>query len=142
MAMIIYTPRKKTGTVTVNTVVSGVPDDFTVFRATLTGQSAEPTIVGPFDISQESPAYVRNLPFDTYVLTVENEEGYTLDSVTPSSIVLTRGNRVGNVTVIESVEQQITPIKYGALYNWFAASKNGGTGVGSIAPAEWHCRLS
>lgn len=138
MSMIIYTPRKKTGTVVVNTVVTGVPDDFTVFRATLTGQSEEPTIVGPFDISQESPVYVRNLPFDTYVLTVENEDGYTLDSVTPSSIALSRANRVGTVTVTESVEPQITPIKYGALYNWYAASKNGGSGVGSIAPDGWH----
>jgi uncharacterized protein (TIGR02145 family) len=27
---------------------------------------------------------------------------------------------------------------YGGLYNWFAASKNGGTGVGSIAPIDCH----
>jgi uncharacterized protein (TIGR02145 family) len=29
-------------------------------------------------------------------------------------------------------------IKYGLLYNWYVASKNGGTGVGSIAPANCH----
>jgi uncharacterized protein (TIGR02145 family) len=27
---------------------------------------------------------------------------------------------------------------YGGLYNWYAANKNGGTGVGSIAPTGWH----
>jgi uncharacterized protein (TIGR02145 family) len=32
----------------------------------------------------------------------------------------------------------LTPIKYGALYNWPAASKNGGSGVGSIAPIGCH----
>jgi uncharacterized protein (TIGR02145 family) len=29
-------------------------------------------------------------------------------------------------------------INYGSLYNWYAASKNGGTGSGSIAPSGWH----
>jgi uncharacterized protein (TIGR02145 family) len=32
----------------------------------------------------------------------------------------------------------IMPNPYGALYNWYAANKNGGIGVGSIAPAGWH----
>jgi len=27
---------------------------------------------------------------------------------------------------------------YGALYNWYAVIKNGGSGVGSIAPIGWH----
>ena len=40
--------------------------------------------------------------------------------------------------VVSSISTEITPIKYGALYNWYAASKNGGTGVGSIAPEGWH----
>jgi uncharacterized protein (TIGR02145 family) len=32
----------------------------------------------------------------------------------------------------------VTKNTYGALYNWWAASKNGGTGSGSIAPTGWH----
>jgi uncharacterized protein (TIGR02145 family) len=34
------------------------------------------------------------------------------------------------------VEQK--PIKYGGLYNWNVVSKNGGIGIGSIAPIGWH----
>jgi uncharacterized protein (TIGR02145 family) len=32
----------------------------------------------------------------------------------------------------------VTKNTYGALYNWWVGSKNGGTGVGSIAPTGWH----
>jgi uncharacterized protein (TIGR02145 family) len=31
---------------------------------------------------------------------------------------------------------------YGLLYNWYAAAKNGGIGVGSIAPSGWHVPTS
>jgi uncharacterized protein (TIGR02145 family) len=36
------------------------------------------------------------------------------------------------------VPTDVTKDIYGALYNWWAASKSGGTGLGSIAPAGWH----
>jgi len=42
----------------------------------------------------------------------------------------------GSIEVVN--EGSAYQIKYGALYNWYAASKNGGTGNGSIAPSGWH----
>lgn len=35
-------------------------------------------------------------------------------------------------------ERALTLIKYGALYNFPAASKNGGSGIGSVAPDGYH----
>lgn len=37
-----------------------------------------------------------------------------------------------------TIESPYTVLKYGLLYNWYAIGTNGGTGVGSIAPAGWH----
>jgi uncharacterized protein (TIGR02145 family) len=48
----------------------------------------------------------------------------TLPTITVTTTTTTTSNENGDI--------------YGALYNWWAASKNGGTGVGSIAPIGFH----
>ena len=43
-----------------------------------------------------------------------------------------------DISILNNKIPEITLVKYGALYNWYAASRNGGTGAGSIAPDGWH----
>jgi len=126
-----------TGTIYVFKTVTDHPEDETYFHVTLTGQSEDPTIVDGWVKTGDDGIMFEDLPFDTYVLTEDSEDGYTLVSIS-DPVTLDVENLTGSFEVVNEVQQQVTPIKYGALYNWYAASKNGGMGNGSIAPSGWH----
>jgi len=126
-----------TGTIYVFKTVTDHPEDETYFHVTLTGQGEDPTIVDGWVKTGDEGITFEDLPFDTYVLTEDSEDGYSLVSIS-GSVVLDADHLTGSIEVVNEVVSAITPIKYGALYNWYAASKEGGTGEGSIAPTGWH----
>jgi len=134
MCNILYTSRPNSGSISVSKVVVGMPDDTTYFHVILTGASSEIPIADGW-IKTGQTIKFSGLPFDTYTLTEDAHMGYKQDGITPASIELSRSNRTGSIGILNT---PVTPIKYGALYNWYAASKNGGSGVGSIAPSGWH----
>lgn len=70
-----------------------VIDDNTEFIVTITGQRPVNPKIEEKTFSQDSPAVFTKLPYDTYVITEDSLTGYTLDSITPSSITLWGGNK-------------------------------------------------
>jgi hypothetical protein len=82
----------------VTKVVTDHPESEHYFHVTLTGQSAEPTIVDGW-VKQGEPITFEELPFDIYVLTEDAEDGYSLISISPDPITLSEGNMLVEVTV-------------------------------------------
>ena len=134
---VTITTVKNVGQVTVTKTITGVTEDETYFDITITGTNGE--YVEQFgQVRLGEPLTFEDLPFGTYEITEAETEGYTLDSITPSDVVLDVNTLTADVEIVNSVDAGITIIKYGALYNWYAAGKNGGIGDGSIAPDGWH----
>jgi hypothetical protein len=90
------------GSITVSKVITDAPADMTYFMVTLTGQSAEPTIVTGY-INQSEPVVFNDLPYDTYVLTEETVEGYVSGTVDPIELTLLDGNK--SMEVVNEVAQ-------------------------------------
>lgn len=130
MEDVIYMSKPRTGSITVSKVITGLPLDNTYFNIRITGQSAEPTIVEGY-VNQEGSVKFENLPFDTYDIAEEEQEGYILSSILNTPVTLSRSNRDVSI-VVTNEEFVIETIKYGALYNWWAA-----TDVRNIANIGW-----
>ena len=118
MGTILFTPRPKTGSISITKVITDTPSDETFFHVTVTGQAAEPTIVDGY-VSQQEPLRFDGLPFDTYVITEDSQEGYVFGSIISDTVVLSRSNRNESVVV---TNDKMEEIKYGLLYNWYAAN--------------------
>ncbi len=125
------------GVVTVTKLITGVTEDETYFDVVITGQGADP-IEQSGQVRLGEPLVFYDLPLDDYVITELAVDGYTLTSITPSTVTIDSDNLSDEVVIVNEIESPITPIELGALYNWYAASKNGGSGIGSIAPEGWH----
>jgi uncharacterized protein (TIGR02145 family) len=120
------------GQITISKVVTDDLEDETVFSVTVTGQRAiNPRIVEK-DISQTVPAVFTRLPYDTYVITEDTQAGYSITSIVPAEVVLSAQNKIEEV-VVTNEAAGLTPISYGLLYNWYAA-----TDARGIAPKGYH----
>jgi len=105
------------GTITITKSISGYPDDETFFHVTITGQrSVDPEEYDGY-VSQQEPLVFFGVAFDTYVITEDETSGYELAS---ALVPIVLDSDTPDVTV--NVANERLQIKYGALYNWYAAN--------------------
>ena len=91
------------GQITVSKVVTDDLEDNTVFSITVTGQRpVNPRIVEK-DVSQDTPAVFTKLPYDTYVITEDAQEGYSITSIVPDEVTLSGANKTEEVEVTNEV---------------------------------------
>jgi len=130
----IYTP--VVGSITISKIVKdefGVvnPDDNTEFSV-IVSNSTNSLWVGT--VNNHTSFIINNLPIGEYIITESETKGYQLDSITSTPVIITEGNLIHNVEIINSklpplttgsitinkrVENYTDVIKYGSLYNWY-----------------------
>ena len=101
MGMILHTCRKKTGTITVNKVITDYPNDATWFHVKLTQQGVSEPFVFEGEFNQENPAVFKNVPFGTYTVEETAVDGYTNGTV--GDVTVSRSDKNGTVNVINAV---------------------------------------
>jgi len=107
------------GSVTITKSITDITEDETYFDITLTDGGAV-ELTGQVRLGE--PLTFEDLPLGTYDITEAAEEGYTLTSITPSTVTFDIDNLHEDVAIVNSKDIALTPIKYGALYNWYAAT--------------------
>jgi uncharacterized protein (TIGR02145 family) len=141
--------------VTGDIIYNSITDTYIIATNTLNNEyiteyASDGTIITDIDISLlDTPRVVYGLfCYDDFVFAVATDQ-------TDSFIYKITTNDISGIELVQTIEgkvvygasQNLSCISanlptnkdvYGALYNWYAASKNGGTGVGSIAPTGWH----
>jgi len=117
-------------TVHVRKGVSNAVVDYTVFNFNIIGDNGVQYLKVP--ISVEGDVILTNVPYGTYTVTEEAELGYTLESIDLPTFTIDRDNLHFDVNIINSKDPVIENIKYGALYNWYAAKD-----IRGLAASGW-----
>jgi len=107
-------------TVHVRKGVSNAVVDYTVFNFNIIGDNGVQYLKVP--ISVEGDVILTNVPYGTYTVTEEAELGYTLESIDLPTFTIDRDNLHFDVNIINSKDPVIENIKYGTLYNFYAAT--------------------
>lgn len=93
-----------TGTIYVFKTVTDHPEDETYFHIKLTGQGEDASAVDGWVKTGDEGIAFEGMPFDTYVLTEDSEDGYTLVSIS-DPVTLDADNLTGSFNVVNEVEQ-------------------------------------
>jgi len=119
---------RTSGILTIRKAITDLPFDPTFFKVTITGRRE----VDPYEVDGWVSNLVElvfyDLPFDTYDIVEDSEEGFLHVSTVPDPITLDAENADG-MALITNI-QGFTPNTQEALYNWFA--------LDGIAPEGWH----
>ncbi|MGV8961799.1 MAG: DUF5979 domain-containing protein [Candidatus Saccharimonadaceae bacterium] len=110
----------ETATITINKTVTGTAKSAGYFEYTITCPSPAINIIRTGD--QFSTIVITDLPYGVYTVTETVQLGYNLTSITPATFTLSGINANQTVEIINEIVTIVTPINYGALYNYYAVN--------------------
>lgn len=106
--------------ISVSKVITDELSDTQTFHINIVGDNGYSASNVP--ITQQQPLVFNKLQYGTYTVSEATAFGYTLTSITPSTFVISADNPQQTVEIINSKDTVFATIKYGLLYNWYAAS--------------------